>query len=95
MPKDCHAWSIGKSTEISDCDGASGLTCRMQFRDGTILPSRILITQLDHQNRPIGKKFLPYPDLKPREKAWATFPTSSAETIVLTGEWKGRWRSAY
>jgi len=80
---------------ISDCSGASGMTCRIQFKGGVPLPSRIKVQQLDEQNRLIREKFLPYPNLKLGEKAWATFPIGSAATIVLVGEWKGPWRSSY
>ena len=86
---------LARILEISDCNGASGMTCRIRFKRGELLPSRIKVQQMDEQNRVIGKKFLPYPNLKPEEKGWATFPTGSAATVVLVGEWKGPWQSSY
>jgi len=81
--------------KISDCNCTSGMTCRIQFKRGALTPSRIEVRQLDEQNRLIGTKFLPYPNLKDEEKGWATFPTGPAVTVVLLGEWKGPWRSSY
>jgi hypothetical protein len=86
---------LAQVLKISECNGASGMTCQIQFTDGAHLPSRIQVQQLDTNGRVIGSKFLPYPDLKPGEKGHATFPTGSAATIALVAEWKGHWRSSY
>jgi hypothetical protein len=86
---------LAKVLEISDCNGESGMTCRIQFKADAVLPSRILVQELDVRNQPAGKrKFLPYPDLRPGEKGWASFPVHGT-TLVLTGEWQGPWRDAY
>jgi hypothetical protein len=94
-PKIVVRGRLARILKISDCNGASGMTCRIQFKRRALLPSRIEVEQLDEQNRLLGKKFLPYPNLEPEEKGWATFPTGSAMTVVLVGEWKGPWRSSY
>jgi hypothetical protein len=100
-PKECNSCvnivvrdRLAEILEISDCNGASGMTCRIQFKRGP-LPSRIEVRQMNERNRLIGTKFLPYPNLKLEEKALATFPTGVAVTIVLVGEWKGPWRNSY
>ena len=80
---------------ILECNGNSGMTCHIQFKRGSTLPSRIAVQQLDARGKLIGTKFLPYPDLKTEEKGWATFPFGAAETVVLQGELNGPWRSAY
>jgi len=94
-PKIVVRGKLARILTISDCDGNSGMTCRIRFKVGMPLPSRIKVQQLDEQNRLVREKFLPYPDLKSGETGWATFPIRSAATVVLVGEWKGAWRSAY
>ena len=43
------------------------MRCRIRFKRGATLPSRIALQQLDKNGKLIGKKFLPYPDLKSEE----------------------------
>ncbi len=94
-PKIIVRGKLARMLRIADCNGNSGMTCRIQFKRGSTLPSRIVVQQLDGHDRLIDKKFLPYPDLKPEEMGWASFPIGSARAVVLAGEWNGPWRSAY
>lgn len=88
--------NLAKWMEIAECKAISGMTCRIWFKRGGTLPSRIFVQESDSQGRPTGKKrALIYPNLKTGEKGWATFHLSRANAIVLTGEWKGSWKSAY
>jgi hypothetical protein len=80
---------------ISDCNGASGMTCQIEFKRGAELPSRIVVQELDG-NQPSGKKkYLPYPNLKAGEHGSASFPMVGSVTVLLTGEWNGGWQSSY
>jgi hypothetical protein len=82
--------------QVSDCRAVSGMTCRISFKGKAMLPSRIFLQEIDDANHPAGRKRpLIYPDLKPVESGWATFRVGRAMTVVLTGEWKGSWKSAY
>jgi hypothetical protein len=85
--------------EFSRCDAISGMTCHITLKDGARLPSRVFVQALDSRDKPLGKRLLLiYPELKPKEGGWATFPLripNSTKTVVLTGEWNGAYRSAY
>lgn len=80
---------------ISDCHGASGMTCRIEFKRGAELPSRIVVQGLDGNQLVGKKKYLPYPNLKAGEKGWASFPMVGSITVLLTGEGNGAWQAAY
>lgn len=90
---------LADTLEFSQCEGISGMTCRITLKDGAQLPSRIFIQPLDSQNRPLGKRLLlPYPQLKPKESARTSFPNpipQNTTTVVLMGDWNGPYRSAY
>ena len=94
-PKIIIHGKLARILKVSWCEGISGLTCRIQFAESAVLPSRIIVQQLDRSQNSLGKKFLPYPNLKPGEKGRASFPAGSANTLVLVGDFKGAWRSAY
>ncbi|HET6842431.1 MAG TPA: hypothetical protein VFK06_12225 [Candidatus Angelobacter sp.] len=82
--------------QISDCRAISGMTCRISFTENAVLPSRVFLQEIDEANHQAGhKRPLIYSDLKPGESGWATFRVGRARTVVLTGEWKGSWKSAY
>lgn len=87
---------LSKWLEVSECKAISGMTCRIWFNKGAVLPSRIFIYEVDAHEHPVGKRrALIYPNLKLGEKGWATFRISRGSTVVLTGEWNGPWKSAY
>jgi hypothetical protein len=87
---------LASSMQISDCKAISGMTCRISFNKDAVLPSRIFLREVDETKHPVGRKrLLIYPDLKPGERGWATFRIGRGMTVVLTGEWKGPWKSAY
>ena len=85
--------------EFSQCTNISGMTCHITLKVGARLPSRVFVQALDSQDKPLGKKhLLPYPELKPSERGWTSFPyriPDRTKTVVLTGEWNGAYRSAY
>ncbi len=85
--------------EFTQCDAVSGMTCRVTLKDGAQLPSRVFVQALDSHNQPLGKKLpLPYPELKPKQSGRTSFPSripAGTATVVLTGEWNGRYRPAY
>ncbi len=66
------------------------MTCRIRFRTGAKVPSRIVVQRVDETFNPVGKtKYLPYPNLKPGEKGWTSFQIVGNTAILLTGEWNG------
>jgi hypothetical protein len=85
--------------EFSQCTEISGMTCHITLKAGAQLPSRVFVQALDSQDKPLGKRhLLPYPELKPGEAGWTSFPyriPDGTRTVVLTGEWNGAYRSAY
>jgi hypothetical protein len=85
--------------EFSQCTEISGMTCHITLKSGARLPSRVFVQALDSQDKPLGKRhLLPYPELKPSEGCWTSFPyriPGGTKTVVLTGEWSGAYRSAY
>ncbi len=85
--------------EFSRCTEISGMTCHITLKAGAQLPSRVFVQALDSQDKPLGKRhLLPYPELKPSEGGWTSFPyriPDGTKTVVLTGEWNGAYRSAY
>ena len=85
--------------EFSQCTSISGLTCHITLKDGARLPSRVFVQALDSRDQQLGKRhLLPYPELKPNEGGWTTFPyriPDGTKTVVLTGEWNGAYRSVY
>jgi hypothetical protein len=102
VPQDCIGCPnivvrgrLARILTISGCKGISGMTCRIEIKQGAALPSRILVRQCDQRGRLLGKKYLPYPNLKPGERGSASFPIGAATSVVLVGEWKGEWQSAY
>ena len=89
-----------ETLEFSRCIAISGMTCHITLKGKARLPSRIFVQPLDSQNRPLGTRqlLLIYPELKSGGRGWATFPNRipvATETLVLTGEWNGAYRSAY
>jgi hypothetical protein len=87
---------LSEQLQIFECKATSGMSCKIAFKRGAALPSHILIQEVDSKGKPIARRVaLIYPNLKPEEKGWATFRISRANTVVLTGEWHGAWRSAY
>jgi hypothetical protein len=73
--------------EFSQCAEISGMTCHITLKAGAELPSRVFVQALDSQDKPLGKKhFLPYPELKPSEAGWTSFPyciPAGTRTVVL------------
>jgi len=85
--------------EFSQCTNISGMTCHITLKAGAQLPSRVIVQALDSHDKPLGKRhLLPYPELKPSEGGWTSFPyriPEGTKTVVLTGKWNGAYRSAY
>jgi hypothetical protein len=85
--------------ELSQCTRISGMTCHITLKDGAQLPSRVFVQALDSRGQPLGHRhLLPYPELKPNESGWTSFPSRipyGTKTVALTGEWNGAYRPAY
>jgi hypothetical protein len=96
VPKFELKGKLAKIFDIKDCEYISGITCRIHYNGVLPLPSRVFFTELDENGHPGPRVRLIYPELKPGETGRATFRIHShPATIVLQGEWKGRWQDPY
>lgn len=89
---------LGRTFEFSDCEFVSGLTCTVKLRQGEHLPSRVFVTEIYPGGERRGKEWrLIYPRLVPGERGKATFfgLRGRPERLLLRGDWRGEWQSAY
>jgi hypothetical protein len=89
---------LGRTFEFSDCEFISGLTCTVKLKQGEQLPSRVFVVEIYPGGERRGKEWrLIYPRLVPGEKGKATFLgfRGRPERLVLRGDWRGEWQSAY
>ena len=89
---------LGKTFEFSDCEFVSGLTCTVRLKPEQTLPSRVFVAEVYADDQRSRKEWrLIYPRLALGEKGKATFfhLKGNPKRLVLRGDWRGEWRSAY